>query len=64
MILQDSFSVWDPKQLIKKARERHVFLFEMCLLFSKEMKDQYGKVCYVYKQRLLVRSFPHSSPSA
>ncbi|MEQ2158798.1 hypothetical protein GOODEAATRI_016042, partial [Goodea atripinnis] len=36
LILQDSFQVWDPKTLIRKGRERHLFLFEMSLVFSKE----------------------------
>ncbi|KAK8771200.1 hypothetical protein V5799_025555 [Amblyomma americanum] len=39
--------------LIRKGRERHIFLFELYLLFSKEMKDSNGKVKYVYKQKLM-----------
>ena len=54
VLLQDNFTVWDPKQLIKKGRERHIFLFEMCLLFAKEMKDNNGKSKYMYKFKLLV----------
>lgn len=46
VVLQDSFTVWDPKQLIRKGRDRHIFLFELYLLFSKEVKDSAGKVCY------------------
>ncbi len=38
VLLQDKFSVWDPKQIIRKGRERHLFLFELCLVFSKEVK--------------------------
>ncbi|XP_078619950.1 kalirin-like isoform X2 [Branchiostoma floridae x Branchiostoma japonicum] len=53
MLLQDSFQVWDPKALIRKGRERHIFLFEMCLLFSKEVKDSNGKTKYIYKYRLM-----------
>lgn len=45
VVLQDSFTVWDPKQLIRKGRDRHIFLFELYLLFSKEVKDSAGKVC-------------------
>ncbi|KAF7988703.1 hypothetical protein HCN44_001276 [Aphidius gifuensis] len=54
VVLQDSFTVWDPKQLIRKGRERHIFLFELYLLFSKEVKDSTGKVkLYIYKSRLM-----------
>lgn len=44
VVLQDSFTVWDPKQLIRKGRDRHIFLFELYLLFTKEVKDSAGKV--------------------
>lgn len=37
VLLQDRFFVWDSKQLIKKAKERHVFLFETSLVFAKEV---------------------------
>uniref|UniRef100_A0A803TGY5 non-specific serine/threonine protein kinase n=1 Tax=Anolis carolinensis TaxID=28377 RepID=A0A803TGY5_ANOCA len=53
LILQDSFQVWDPKSLIRKGRERHLFLFEISLVFSKEIKDSAGHTKYVYKNRLL-----------
>ncbi|XP_014470162.1 PREDICTED: triple functional domain protein isoform X3 [Dinoponera quadriceps] len=53
VVLQDSFTVWDPKQLIRKGRDRHIFLFELYLLFSKEVKDSAGKVKYIYKNRLM-----------
>uniref|UniRef100_A0A6I8PGU4 non-specific serine/threonine protein kinase n=1 Tax=Ornithorhynchus anatinus TaxID=9258 RepID=A0A6I8PGU4_ORNAN len=53
LILQDSFQVWDPKSLIRKGRERHLFLFEISLVFSKEMKDSAGHTKYVYKNKLL-----------
>ncbi|CAL8069824.1 unnamed protein product [Orchesella dallaii] len=54
VILQDSFQIWDPKQIIRKARERHVFLFELYLVFSKEVsKDSSGKGKYIYKNKLL-----------
>uniref|UniRef100_A0A673LT71 Kalirin-like n=1 Tax=Sinocyclocheilus rhinocerous TaxID=307959 RepID=A0A673LT71_9TELE len=39
LILQDTFQVWDPKSLIRKGRDRHLFLFEISLVFSKEIKD-------------------------
>ena len=60
MILQDNFTVWDPKQLIKKGRERHIFLFEMCLIFAKEVKDHNGKAKYQYKFKLMVSSVLYS----
>lgn len=54
LILQDAFQVWDPKSLIRKGRERHLFLFEISLVFSKEIKDSSGHTKYVYKSKLLV----------
>lgn len=57
VVLQDAFSVWDPKQLIRKGRDRHIFLFEMYLLFTKEVKDSAGKVKYIYKNKLMVCIF-------
>ncbi|XP_076272417.1 trio Rho guanine nucleotide exchange factor isoform X4 [Rhynchophorus ferrugineus] len=53
VILQDAFQVWDPKQLIRKGRDRHIFLFELYLLFTKEVKDSVGKVKYIYKNKLM-----------
>uniref|UniRef100_H2LKV3 non-specific serine/threonine protein kinase n=1 Tax=Oryzias latipes TaxID=8090 RepID=H2LKV3_ORYLA len=52
LILQESFQVWDPKTLIRKGRERHLFLFEMSLVFSKEVKDSNGHSKYLYKSKL------------
>ncbi|KAM9483661.1 kalirin RhoGEF kinase b isoform 1-T1 [Clarias gariepinus] len=52
LILQDTFQVWDPKSLIRKGRDRHLFLFEISLVFSKEMKDSSGRTKYVYKSKL------------
>jgi hypothetical protein len=54
VLLQDKFQVWDSKQLIKKAKDRHVFLFETSLVFAKEIKDQKGKLKYIYKFKLMV----------
>lgn len=54
LILQDSFQVWDPKTLIRKGRERHLFLFEMSLILSKEVKDSNGRSKYIYKNKLYV----------
>jgi len=53
VLLQDKFQVWDSKQLIKKAKDRHVFLFETSLVFAKEIKDQRGKLKYIYKFKLM-----------
>uniref|UniRef100_G3U8L9 non-specific serine/threonine protein kinase n=1 Tax=Loxodonta africana TaxID=9785 RepID=G3U8L9_LOXAF len=52
LFLQESFQVWDPKTLIRKGRERHLFLFEMSLVFSKEVKDSSGRSKYLYKSKL------------
>ncbi|KAF7232288.1 hypothetical protein EG68_08777 [Paragonimus skrjabini miyazakii] len=56
VILQDQFTVWEPKQLIKKSRERRVFLFDNCLILAKETQTQPGehKAKYHYKSRLLL----------
>ncbi|CAG2201069.1 Triple functional domain protein,Kalirin [Mytilus edulis] len=53
VFLQDQFLVWDPKQLIRKGRERHLFLFDMCLIFAKEVKDSNGKAKYMFKFKLM-----------
>lgn len=58
LILQESFQVWDPKTLIRKGRERHLFLFEMSLVFSKEVKDSSGRSKYLYKSKLFVSMGP------
>ncbi|CAL8390769.1 unnamed protein product [Boreogadus saida] len=52
LLLQDSFQVWEPKSLIRKGRDRHLFLFELSLIFSKEIKDSCGRTKYIYKSRL------------
>uniref|UniRef100_A0A6Q2ZJM2 non-specific serine/threonine protein kinase n=1 Tax=Esox lucius TaxID=8010 RepID=A0A6Q2ZJM2_ESOLU len=53
LFIQDTFQVWDPKSLIRKGRDRHLFLFEISLVFSKEIKDSAGRTKYVYKNKLL-----------
>ncbi|CDW56496.1 Spectrin and RhoGEF and CRAL TRIO 2 domain contai ning protein [Trichuris trichiura] len=53
VLLQEMFIVWDPRQLIKKGRERQVFLFDICLVFSKKFVDQAGRTKYMYKSRVL-----------
>lgn len=62
LILQDSFQVWDPRALIRKGRDRHLFLFEFSLVFSKEIKDSAGRTKYQYKNRLLVRARCYLDP--
>ncbi|KAK2561484.1 Kalirin [Acropora cervicornis] len=52
VVLQDSFTVFDPKQIRRKGKERHIFLFEQALLFSKETKDTDGKIKYLYKSKV------------
>ncbi|XP_020600716.1 triple functional domain protein-like isoform X7 [Orbicella faveolata] len=52
VVLQDAFTVFDPKQLRRKGKERHIFLFEQALLFSKETKDADGKIKYLYKNKI------------
>lgn len=60
VVLQDTLQVWDPKQILRKSRERHCFLFELYLVFSKEVKDSQGKAKYIYKNKLMV-SYPFKS---
>ena len=55
-LFQDSFTVFDPKQLRRKGKERHIFLFEQALLFSKETKDADGKIKYLYKSKIKVNA--------
>lgn len=52
-VLQDSFLGWDNKQIIRKGRERRVFLFELYLVFAKEVKDNSGTVKYQFKHKLM-----------
>lgn len=54
VLLQDSFQVWDTKQIFRKGRERHIFLFDMILVFSKESKDSTGRSRYLHKSKMSV----------
>uniref|UniRef100_A0A0X3PU00 Triple functional domain protein n=1 Tax=Schistocephalus solidus TaxID=70667 RepID=A0A0X3PU00_SCHSO len=56
VIVQDQFTVWEPKQLIKKGRERRVFLFDFCLVLAKECPVAPGdhKMKYQFKSRVLL----------
>lgn len=38
---------------MRKVRERHVFLFDLYLLFAKEVKDANGVVKYIYKNKIM-----------
>lgn len=53
VVLQDPFVVWDNKQIIRKGRDRRVFLFELYLVFSKGVKDSSNVVQYHYKNKLM-----------
>ncbi|XP_055319893.1 kalirin isoform X6 [Sitodiplosis mosellana] len=53
VVLQDSFLVMENKQLIRKGRERRVFLFELYLLFAKEVKDSNGTNKYHFKHKVM-----------
>ncbi|KAL7734189.1 hypothetical protein ACLKA6_011864 [Drosophila palustris] len=52
VVLQEPFQAWDTKQIIRKGRERRVFLFEMYLLFAKEVKES-NVVKYQFKSKLM-----------
>nr|XP_039274741.1 kalirin-like isoform X3 [Styela clava] len=52
VILQDVFQVSDTKQLIRKGRDRNLFLFEQGVLVCKEGKDNAGKSKYQFKYKL------------
>jgi hypothetical protein len=47
--------------LIKKAKERQVFLFETSIFFAKEIKDTREKLKYVYKFKLMVKQKSYKS---
>lgn len=57
VILQDVFVVFDSKSVFKKGRERRLFLFEMYLIFSKEIRDSSGKSKYLLKNKLMTNEF-------
>lgn len=54
VVLQDSFQIVDSKQIIRKTKDRHIFLFELYLVISKEVKDSNGKAKYLYKSKMMV----------
>ena len=52
VVLQDSFLAWENTKIIPKRRERRVFLFELYLLFAKEVKEN-GSVKYIFKHKVM-----------
>ena len=52
--------MFDSKQLRRKGKERHIFLFEQALLFSKETKDADGKIKYLYKNKIKVNALDYT----
>ncbi|KAL3320890.1 hypothetical protein Ciccas_000416 [Cichlidogyrus casuarinus] len=56
VILQEQFTILEPKQLIKKAKERRLFLFDYCLIVAKELPSLPGehRGKYLYKSHHLL----------
>lgn len=56
VILQDYFQVTEPKSLLRKTRERRVFLFEFYLVFAKEAKIEscQQKSHYQFKSKIML----------
>lgn len=56
VILQDSFQVTEPKSLLRKTRERRIFLFEFYLVFAKEVKVESSqqKSHYQFKNKIML----------
>lgn len=56
VILQDSFQVTEPKSLLRKTRERRIFLFEFYLVFAKEVKVEsfQQKSHYQFKSKIML----------
>lgn len=45
----------ESKQILRKQKDRHIFLFDLYLVVSKEVKDSNGKAKYMYKSKFMVR---------
>jgi hypothetical protein len=56
VILQDTFQVTEPKSLLRKTRERRVFLFEFYVVFAKEVKVESSqqKSHYQFKNKIML----------
>lgn len=55
VILQDHFQVTESKSLLRKTRDRRVFLFEFYLVFAKEIKiDSQQKTQYQFKNKIIL----------
>lgn len=56
VILQDTFQVTEPKSLLRKTRDRRIFLFEFYLVFAKEFKVESAqqKSHYQYKNKIML----------
>lgn len=56
VILQDTFQVTEPKSLLRKTRERRIFLFEFFLVFAKEFKTvtSQQKSHYQFKSKIML----------
>uniref|UniRef100_A0A0N4ZX98 CRAL-TRIO domain-containing protein n=1 Tax=Parastrongyloides trichosuri TaxID=131310 RepID=A0A0N4ZX98_PARTI len=53
-VMQENFVVSDNKHLFKKARERQVFLFELCIIFTKKIEVTPKIHKYVIKDKLML----------
>ncbi|CEF64494.1 Kalirin [Strongyloides ratti] len=53
-VMQETFLVSDNKHLFKKARERQVFLFELCIIFAKKIEVTPKIHKYVTKDKLML----------
>lgn len=56
VILQDTFLVTEPKSLLRKTRERRVFLFEFYLVFAKEVRVETSqqRSQYQFKNKIML----------
>jgi hypothetical protein len=56
VILQDTFQVTEPKSLLRKTRERRVFLFEFYVVFAKEVRVESSqqKSHYQFKNKVML----------
>lgn len=56
-VIQDTFSVSEPKRYFKRERELHVFLFESNIVFAKKEELNSKKMGYAYKDSMLVQFY-------